>query len=140
MDERLLVPIDDSEPSRAAIEEAITLFDPREIILLHVVELDAMTHGAAGAAAEGLHEERENQAQELFDDARRSIEGTGVAVETVVETGDPSSVIVDAVESSNADHIVMGSHGRSGLSGVLVGSVAKNVIEHSPVSVTISRP
>jgi nucleotide-binding universal stress UspA family protein len=139
MNERLLVPIDDSDPARAALEEATELFDPGEIVLLHVLEMDEVTYGAAGAAAEGIREEREEEARALFDDARRTL-GDDVAVETVLETGDPSSVIVDVADSKNVDHVVMGSHGRSGLSGILVGSVAKNVIGNSPVSVTISRP
>jgi nucleotide-binding universal stress UspA family protein len=49
-------------------------------------------------------------------------------------------VIVDAAESTDADHIVMGSHGRSGLSGALIGSVAESVVQSAPVSVTVSRP
>jgi nucleotide-binding universal stress UspA family protein len=139
MDERLLVPIDDSDPSRAALEEATELFDPREIVLLHVLEMDEITHGAAGAAASDLQETREEEAEELFEDARRTIDDR-VSVETVIETGDPSTVIVEAAESNEIDHIVMGSHGRSGFSGILVGSVAENVVEGAPVSVTVSRP
>lgn len=140
MNERLLVPIDDSDPAKAALREAVELFDPRQIVLLHVLEMDEITHGASGAAAGDLRDAREEEANELFDDARRTIEDGDVSIETMLETGEPSSVIVDVVESNDIDHIVMGSHGRSGLSEILVGSVAENVIESSPVSVTISRP
>lgn len=139
MNERLLVPIDDSDPAQAALEDATELFDPGEIVLLHVLEMNELTHGASGAAAGSLRDEREEEANELFEDARRRIDDD-VAVETVLETGEAATVIVEAVESTGADHIVMGSHGRSGLSGILIGSVAENVIENSPVSVTISRP
>ncbi|AGB39319.1 universal stress protein [Natronococcus occultus] len=139
MNERLLVPINDSDPARAALEDATELFDPGEIVLLHVLEMDELTHGAAGAAAGSLRDEREEEAEELFEDARQRI-GDEVSVETILKTGQPSTVIVEAADSGDIDHIVMGSHGRSGISGLLVGSVAKNVIESSPVSVTISRP
>jgi len=53
--------------------------------------------------------------------------------------GQPSDVIVEYAEANGIDHVVMGSHGRSGLSKVVVGSVAEGVIRDSQATVTIAR-
>lgn len=140
MNERILVPLDDSEPAHTALEEALELFEPGEIVVLHVLELDEVTHGAGSAVTNDLAEAREEEAEEMFDRAQRKADEYGVSLDRVVETGDPAEVIVEIAETADVDHIVMGSHGRSGLSHILVGSVAQDVVQNSPVSVTISRP
>ena len=53
--------------------------------------------------------------------------------------GQPSDVIVEYAEEEGIDHVVMGSHGRSGLSKIVVGSVAESVIRDSQATVTIAR-
>ncbi|WP_412781655.1 universal stress protein, partial [Aeromonas diversa] len=63
----------------------------------------------------------------------------GRAVRTVIEHGDPSRMIISYTETHDVDRIVLGSHGRSGLSRVLLGSVAETVARRSPVPVTIVR-
>jgi nucleotide-binding universal stress UspA family protein len=55
-----------------------------------------------------------------------------------VDLGDPSTRIIDAAR--NADSIVMGTEGRTGLSHLLIGSVAEKVVRHSPVPVLTIRP
>lgn len=138
MSERILVPLDDSEPSWSALEDALELFESRDVVVLHVLELDAITRGG-GSTAGDLVEAREKKAEELFDRAQAKADEYGVSLERAIEKGDPAEVIVESAEAGDIDHIVMGTHGRSGLSQVLVGSVAQDVIQNAPVSVTISR-
>jgi nucleotide-binding universal stress UspA family protein len=57
----------------------------------------------------------------------------------VTEIGRPSRAIVEYAEEHDIDHIVMGSHGRSGVTRILLGSVAETVVRRSPVPVTIVR-
>ncbi|WP_436345163.1 universal stress protein [Natronorubrum sp. FCH18a] len=140
MNERVLVPLNDSEPARNALREALEMFGSSEITILHVIELDTLSHGVSGPAAEELDETRKEEARELFEEAQTTADEYGVSLETTVERGDPADATVKTAEAIDADHIVMGSHARSGLSRVLVGSVAEEVIRTSPVSVTISRP
>jgi nucleotide-binding universal stress UspA family protein len=52
-------------------------------------------------------------------------------------SGDPANEIVAYAEETDVDHIVVGSHGRSGLSRVLLGSTAEKVVRRSPVPVTV---
>lgn len=140
MNERILVPFNDSEPARTALREALEMFESKEIIVLHVIELENMSHGVSGPAAQELDETREEEANELFEDAQAMAEKYDVTLDTTIEKGDAAEAIVKTADAADVDHIVMGSHARSGISRIVVGSVAEEVIRNSPVSVTISRP
>lgn len=63
----------------------------------------------------------------------------GVPARPEVRLGDVAEQIITAAIESDADLIVMGSHGRTGLERVLLGSVARNVLHHAPCSVLIVR-
>jgi nucleotide-binding universal stress UspA family protein len=58
---------------------------------------------------------------------------------TITEVGNPADSIVEYATKNDIDHIIMGSHGRSGLSRIVVGSVAEEVVRKSPVAVTVAR-
>jgi universal stress protein A len=58
---------------------------------------------------------------------------------TLLETGDPRSVIEAAAKKLNADLIVMGTHGRRGLRRMLIGSVAESVVRNAPCPVLLVR-
>ncbi|WP_290818479.1 universal stress protein [Halovivax sp.] len=139
MTDRVLVPFDDSEPARTALEEACSLFSDAELVVLHV--LDASDAGSAidGAGTEDLQVAEDELAEGLFADAHEIAAECGRTIETRVVRGQPAREIRRFAVDRDVDHVVMGSHGRSGLSRILVGSVAEEVIRNSPVSVTIAR-
>jgi nucleotide-binding universal stress UspA family protein len=62
-----------------------------------------------------------------------------LAVEAIAVSGDPRDVIVQKASDWNADLIVLGSHGRTGLQRWLLGSVAESVVRHAPCSVQVAR-
>lgn len=62
-----------------------------------------------------------------------------VPVESVHEVGHPARVIVDYARREDIDHVVIGSHGREGVSRLLLGSVAEKVVRRSPVPITVVR-
>jgi nucleotide-binding universal stress UspA family protein len=72
-------------------------------------------------------------------EARTRLEAAGMPVRTLLVHGSPAQVILDAVADEGADLIALGTHARHGLDALLVGSVARNVLLHSSVSVLIAR-
>ena len=139
MTDRILVALDHSEPAQAALKEALTRFTADQLVVLHVLDTSEASHGMEGGAAGGWFEAKQEEAETLLEEARTTAAEHGVTLETEIETGRPASVILDYVDDHGIDHVVMGSHGRSGLSRIIVGSVAEEVIRKSPVSVTVAR-
>jgi nucleotide-binding universal stress UspA family protein len=136
----ILVPYDGSDPAQAAVQEAISVYDD-EIVLLRVLELSSGSIAAGfDLVQERLKEERDEQAEELSAEMTELIDDADVefTIETVV--GQPARAIVDYVEDHpEIDRIVIGSHGREGVSRVLLGNVAEKVVRRSPVTVTVVR-
>jgi len=73
----------------------------------------------------------------LADEAADILKKAGHPASTRVVTGDPRLEIVDLAKKEKADLIIMGSHGRTGLSRLLLGSVAAHVVTHAPCSVLV---
>ena len=145
MARHVLVPIDGSEQSWAALDHALETFAGERITVLNVV--DPMTGIYAGVDGDfydaGAHERAVERGDELCERALERAEESGdlssTVVETAVESGRPARTIVEYAEEHDVDHVVMGSHGRSGVSRILVGSVAETVMRRSPVPVTVVR-
>lgn len=142
MTRRFLVPTDGSEQARRAFEHAVELFPAAEITALHVV--DPVQAGYGGAAddaghASGWRETEGTDAEATFEAVRDIAADAGVTLNTRIVEGRPAEAIVAFAEEDGFDGIVMGSRGRSGVSRVLLGSVADTVVRRSPVPVTVVR-
>jgi nucleotide-binding universal stress UspA family protein len=140
----VLVPIDGSDRSDTAIQHVLDEFEGARVTLLHVINPAQAGYGAQAGiptSSEEWLEEAEEEAETLFAGARERARGYDVDIDAVTEIGNPSRVIVEYTEAEDneVDHVVMGSHGRSGLSQVLLGSVAENVVRRSTVPVTVVR-
>ncbi|MDZ7731022.1 MAG: universal stress protein [Natrialbaceae archaeon] len=79
----------------------------------------------------------EEQADEVFEEADTLAADHNDAITTDSIVGKPAKAIVAYAEEHDVDHIMIGSHGRKGVSRVLLGSVAERVARRSPVPVTI---
>ncbi|MFB6110086.1 MAG: universal stress protein [Halodesulfurarchaeum sp.] len=137
---RVLIPIDGSEQSTAALEYAAETFDSDEFVLLHVIDPVEAGYSAAATMpgySEEWYENQKEEAETLFEEARDRLPNQEVRTE--IEVGRPSRTIVSYVEDHDVDHVVMGSHGRSGVTRILLGSVAESVVRRSPIPVTIVR-
>lgn len=142
MGKRILLPVDESEQVAIAAECAADLFPDGTMVLLHVINpADAgySSEAAIPGLAEGWYEQRKNHAEELFDEVDEQMAAHGIETEHHLELGQPANSIVTLVENEDIDHVVMGSHGRKGVSRVLLGSVAETVVRRSPVPVTVAR-
>ncbi|WP_254546022.1 universal stress protein [Halomarina pelagica] len=137
----VLVPIDGSEPSERALEHVASAFPDARLTLLTVIDPSSgfATGANAPGTAEVWYETVRERAEEQLAAAREEAESRGMTVETIVETGRPAATIVDYAEREAVDQIVMGSHGRRGVSRLLLGSVAESVIRHSSIPVTVVR-
>ena len=74
---------------------------------------------------------------ELAAGAQAELQRAGFTATHRVMQGDPREVLVDAARAENADLIVVGSHGRTGLAKLLLGSVASHVVSHATCSVLV---
>lgn len=139
MFETILVPVDGSEGSERAIDRAVDLASRYDagIQVLSVVEVDSLAGpGDASAVYDEFVGSVEASAQRLVDDAITRIADAGVDhVDGDVAVGVPATRIRAAIDEHDADCVVLGTHGRSGLSRVLIGSVAEKVVRTSPVPV-----
>ena len=141
---RILVPFDDSERAREALEYAIDLFPDGEFVALTVVDTSSVP--AIPNTASGDEDEVSETVEAVFGDVEerlavpeRIADERDVPIETRTRLGAPTQEIVEFAETDAIDHIVMGSHGRSGVKRFLLGSVAEVVVRHSPVPVTVVR-
>lgn len=141
---RILVPFDDSERAREALEYAVDLFPDGEFVALTVVDTSSVP--AIPNTASGDEDEVSETVERVFGDVEerlavpeRIADERGVPIETQTRLGAPTQEIVEFAETEAVDHIVMGSHGRSGVRRFLLGSVAEVVVRHSPVPVTVVR-
>lgn len=136
----VLVCLDDSDPAWAALEHAASSHPDSDITLLHVINPADTQYGEyAQVGAERLIEEREDRAERLFEEARETLGNHDGRVDTMTAVGIPARTIVETAEAEGVDHIVLGSHGRSGVTRILLGSVAETVARRSPVPVTVVR-
>jgi nucleotide-binding universal stress UspA family protein len=148
---RILLAVDDSKFSEAAAQAVQTRahLPGMEVRVVHVIEPPTLlipslvADGAlglwSGPEVEALWQAQRTQAEALLARVAEPLRGSGLAVTTSVEEGDPKSKIVDLAAGWHADLIVVGSHGRTGLGRFLLGSVAEAVARHAPCSVEIVR-
>lgn len=144
MGQHVLVPVDGSAESEAALAYALDELPEASITLIHVLA-PLSSYGYGGDEYfdyDSYQEEAQRQrdrGEALLDDHRETVAARGVDVETVLATGKPGREIIEAIEAHDVALVVMGSRGRSGVGRVLFGSVAETVTRRSPVPVTIVR-
>ncbi len=139
MYDHVLLPTDGSEAATNAADEAFAVVTNNDATL-HVLFVVDETSGTLNVrGGEGQFEELEAEGEEILSEIAERAKQAGV--ETVIQTvqrGTPYEVILDYAEE-NADLIVMGTHGRSGLDRHLLGSVTEKVVRRSNVSVLTVR-
>lgn len=136
MAKRILLPVDGSPQSRNALSFAVEEWPDAEITLLHIVNpAEAAGPMETTTMTSEWRDRADERANALLDEM---VESIAHPVETRVEVGHPPGTIVK-VAADGYDHIVVGSHGRKGLSRIFLGSVAEEVIRNAPVPVTVVR-
>ena len=146
---RVLLAIDDSSCSEAAIQAAIGQFRPGEtdVRVLHVDEWPkglptSMAFAESPQAANtiiSMHDEIRRRAASLVGDVARRLTAAGLRATTELRDGDARRAILDCADEWNPDLIVVGSHGRTGLNRFVLGSVSDGVLRHAHCSVEVVR-
>ena len=136
--DNIMVPLDFSDPSSDILTTALrAASDDGKITLLHVGEyLPVVTEGTFG-----VYPHRKDIAQ-IKALAKRKLEAAARqhpdrTFEVVVREGRPATAILEAVAEVDPDLVVMGTHGRSRLDHLLIGSVAERVVRKAPCNVLL---
>ena len=137
----VLVPMDGSEKARHALEFALEEHADAKLTVLHVINPLEDAYVASDedlyAQFSALEDAARQRADRLLEDVRATADAAGHEVTTTTVIGQPARMIVETAEELDVDQIVIGSHGRSGVARLLLGSVAEAVSRRSPVPVTI---
>ena len=139
---KILIGVDGSAHSRAALDHVKAMPWPKgtNVVVLTVsIPIIAYTVVDAGGLTwmQSAEEEMTTQAQTLAASVEQELRDAGFSVESRVVKGDPRDALIDAARGMHADLIVVGSHGRTGLAKLVLGSVATHVVTHAPCSVLV---
>jgi nucleotide-binding universal stress UspA family protein len=139
---KILAPIAFDQSQSDSLDYAIQLAKQlgATVCVLHVyaIPLYSFPDGTLITSAEFATKLSET-AQKFLDEVVKAHQGRGVDLSSVLATGDSSEEIVRVAKAENVDLIIMGTHGRHGMSRALLGSVAEQVLRTSTVPVLAVR-
>ncbi|WP_181684552.1 universal stress protein [Halorhabdus salina] len=144
MVETVLVPFDGSPMSERALEYVTREHPDAAVHLLHVIDHVETSYEFDWTAVPGpldnWSQEATGRGRDIIDDARETAQRAGLTVtESELVVGRPANSIVEYGDDHEIDHVVMGTHGRGGLSRFILGSVTERVLRRSTVPVTVVR-
>ncbi|MCX5874504.1 MAG: universal stress protein [Deltaproteobacteria bacterium] len=133
----ILLAVDGSWSSERATSIAFELQKSYGLRLsaLSVADIPSQLYGLDAKVAEQML----RQAREVLDPVRTKSEAQGIPVELLLREGDAAEVINQTAKQKSAGMIIIGSHGRTGLKRLLMGSVAERVIGHALCPVLVTR-
>lgn len=146
MYDNILVPTDGSKTSEVAVDNALDIAEKygATVHALYVVDVDATSYGLGTEQVDRIRQGHLDEMPEVKADADEATqyvaaaaEEAGLDFEEHVRVGEPARAIRKFVEENDIDLVVMGSHGRSGLSRVILGSVAEKVLRRTHLPVLI---
>ena len=139
----ILVPTDFSEGTESVLQAAGSILHPDKdarLVLLHAYHLPVeFTALGTVPMTPRLYADAADQAREKLEELAKPLRALGIRVETVAREGYPPTVIEEEARAQQVDLIAMGTHGRSGLRHLLLGSTAERVVQHAPCPVLTVR-
>jgi nucleotide-binding universal stress UspA family protein len=135
---RVLVPVDGSEPSRRAIDFLVTRLKrsgPVEVVLLNVQPTPEIR--ALAMHRDVILTDLRQSAEKVLAEPCRRLDAAGIPCEERIEFGDVAPSIVKVAREEGCEQIIMGTHGRGAIAGLLLGSVATKVLHLTDVPVTL---
>jgi nucleotide-binding universal stress UspA family protein len=138
--DRVLVAFDGTPLARKALAHALSVYPEASITVLHVIDYVEESYSARMlVGSERLRERARERSQRLLETAREIAAEQDRSVATATVVGESAAEIVAYAEDHELDIIVLGSHGRSGVSRVLLGSVAERVMRRASTPVCVVR-
>jgi nucleotide-binding universal stress UspA family protein len=136
--DRIVCGVDGSPEALGALRQAKLLLAPGgRIVALTVSDLSAAVQAAWSAP--GIAAQLKREAEEARQEASEELAGLADADARVVD-GSPAGRLLEAVREEEATLVALGSHGRSRAAGIVLGSIATEVLHDAPCAVLLSRP
>lgn len=136
MYKHILFPTDGSEVSENAINDTVAL---AKLLNAKITAMTVLPR-ASQTASDSIGSDRPNKAVELLAKIRQVTAASEITCDVLsVENDQPHEGIIAAATQKGCDLIVMGSHGRSGISALVLGSVTAKVLTHSSIPVLVYR-
>ena len=141
---KAIIGVDDSEYSNKAVRHVANATWPSDasFLVLSVYTWPVVVGPedvTPAVIVQKLIGERENEAKRIAESAAATLRAAGLQAEAHAGSGDPRFVLVDTAAHEKADLVVVGTHGRTGMQRLMLGSVATYVISHAPCSVLVVR-
>ena len=138
MYETVLFPTDGSETATEAAVHAIDLADRHDATLhvLYVVDHERVSRMAPKLGTDHIKETLQQEGERATGEIADRAAADAIETTTSLREGAPADVITSYADTVDADAIVMGTNGRSGMDRLLLGSVAERVIQTSDLPVT----
>ena len=134
---KILIPTDGSEANNEAVEKGLSLarLMGARATILFVVDTSSFIDILPDELVTNITSIMEKQGNEYINEIIEEADELGVETEKKITTGHPAQEIIN--ESENHDMIVIGTHGRSGLSRIFLGSTAEKVVRHAKCPVML---
>ncbi|MFC4542908.1 universal stress protein [Halosolutus amylolyticus] len=136
--ETIVVPIDGSDHADAAIERALSIARHHDATV-HLLSVVDVTPAGIDERTDLRLDRLENAAERIIDDGVATAESAGIDPETAIRYGSTDRTIRNYVTEQDATLLVMGTHGRSGIDRLLIGSVTERVLRTATVPVLTVR-
>jgi nucleotide-binding universal stress UspA family protein len=138
----ILVAVDGSKISDKALETAIgeARVWKATVHAIYVVETGLFSSLPMDNTWEIMYSMLEKEGNKSLSTAREKAEKEGVTIETAIRQGHAGNEIVRAAKETGADLVVVGSHGKSEVDRLLLGSVSSFVVSNCPTNVLVVRP
>ena len=140
MTDKALVAFDGTPLSERALRYAFETFPDASVTSIYVIDpVDSVIDVEAGGlpVAEEWYDNAQDRANSIHATATDLAAAHGTDLDTVTEIGRPATAILDYAGENDVDQIVIGSHGRSGVDRVLLGSVAERVTRRAQIPVAV---
>ena len=138
----ILVPTDFSDYANQALDYAIELAKVHQasLTLLHVIDTTAWGNAhAEDLLPPSYRKELETRMAASMEATRRRVKEAGLPVETLICHGAPFQAIIDTAKNEGVDLIIMCTHGQTGITHALMGSVSEKVVRLAPCPVLVTR-